>query len=120
MSARWIREDVPCDENQAGATIVASWWPGRYYYVRTFRRDTSTDEGKLLYAMQNKTTFENVPYAILGYTTLVYRCDKYGIGTSKTLLSGGEYKELSEAQAGHKKAVEMIAAGKLGFLKELD
>ena|ERR1035437_2119358 len=117
MSARWIRECLPYAEQLIGHTIVASWWPGRYYCVLTFRSDTSSAEGKLIYALQNKTTFEDVPNATLGYATIVNRCDKYGIGISKTPLYECEYKGLSEAEGGHKQAVEMIASGRHIFLK---
>ena len=60
MSVRRIRESLPCEEKQIGHTIAASWWPGRYYGVLTFGSDTSSDEGKLIYALENKTGFKDV------------------------------------------------------------
>jgi hypothetical protein len=115
MAARWTKECLPYAEKLIGHTIVASWWPGRYYCVLTFRSDTTGPQGKLIYALENKTKFEDVGFAILGYATTVNRCDKCGIATSKTPLYEREYKELSEAEAGHKEAVELIASGRLAF-----
>jgi hypothetical protein len=91
-------------------TWIASWWPGKRYVVSTFQCDTSSPTAKLTYALEHKVSFENVPFLITGYSTVVSREDRIASGKH---LYMREYSTLAEAQDGHKDIVKLLAAGKL-------
>jgi hypothetical protein len=112
MRCRWISER-PCGYPVLFATVVASWWPGRYFRVSTVETDLQWREKMLRLAEGTRAA---PPPQFL---TQVFSCRGASTGytpATKSLrnpLYEREYAERSEAEHGHRKTVELLAAGKL-------
>jgi hypothetical protein len=112
MRARWVSERV-CSPPVLFATVVASWWPGRFFRVSTVQTDIQWRD-KMIKMAEGKGT-EAPP----NFLTQVFSCG--GALASYTASTNSlrhpryerEYAEKSEAEKGHRQTVELLAAGKL-------
>jgi len=104
MKARWILRDPSPAGKIIGQAIVATWWPGRYYFCHTIRLDTSSALAKLTFSIEKKINFHDVPLEVTGYVTCVYRCNKDGVvneGDSARPLYEKNYDDEVQAKVGH-------------------
>jgi len=112
MRCRWISER-PCSHPVVFATVVASWWPGRFYRISTVETDLQWREKMLRLAKE--TGAAPPPH----FLTQVFYCRGASTGYTaateslRNPLYEREYAERSEAQHGHKQTVELLATGKL-------
>jgi hypothetical protein len=118
MRARWVLHNPSPEIPIIGQARVATWWPGRYYFVSTIQLDSSSPLHRLTESIR-----QGVPYAeaSLGpntYVTQVFKCTKDGIVRSfKEPLYEREYSDLSAARAGHKRTVDLLEQGRLKLRK---
>ncbi|HVM61239.1 MAG TPA: hypothetical protein VMV72_10265 [Verrucomicrobiae bacterium] len=111
MRARWVSERV-CSPPVLFATVVASWWPGKFLRVSTVQTDIQWREKMIRMAEGKGTPPPN-------FLTQVFRCrgalNSYtaGLGSLRNPLYEREYMEQSDAENGHRETVELLAAGKL-------
>ncbi|MGD1019942.1 MAG: hypothetical protein ABSA12_11570 [Verrucomicrobiia bacterium] len=114
MRARWVSER-PFAPPVLAATVVASWWPGRYLRVSTVETDVQWRDKML--RLSAGTGAQPPPLCV----TQVFVCR--GVLASYTAsvkslrhpLYEREYADKSEAEKGHREIVELLAAGKLKF-----
>ena len=112
MRARWISER-PCAHPVLFATVVASWWPGRYFRVSTVETDLQWRDKMVRLAEGTGTP--PPPW----FLTQVFSCRGVltgytaGVKSLRNPLFEREYAERSEAEQGHRQTVELLAAGKL-------
>ena len=114
LHARWS-SSLPSPQLPVVAqTVVASWVPGRYYFVSTIQLDTSSPLAKLTRTLQTGEKFGDVPDEVTGYITQVVRCNKHMVVKSFAHpLFEREYSTLSDAQAGHQTVVAQLESGRL-------
>ncbi len=115
MRARWVSErpnpELPTIVGQA---IVASWWPGKYYFVSTIQVPSSSPLALLAQSLINNTPYEEVKPGLDVFITQVFRCDENGWAESfDNPLYEREYVGLAQAKLGHSEVVDLLAAGKL-------
>lgn len=95
------------------ATVVASWWPGRYMRVSTVETDLKWREKMV--KLSGGTGAPPPPLCV----TQVFSCRGFWAGYTATIKSlrhplyEREYTERSEAEKGHREIVELLASGKL-------
>ena len=112
MRPRWISER-PCSHPVLFATVLATWWPGRYLRVSTVETDLQWREKMVRLAEgtavppppQFLTQVFSCRGALTGYTA--------SVKSLQNPLYEREYAERSEAEQGHRQTVELLAAGKL-------
>jgi hypothetical protein len=111
MQARWV-SDRPCSPPVLLATVVASWWPGRYFRVSTVETDVQWRDKMLKLSGETGTPPPR-------YLTQVFSCGGVPTGYTASIKSlrnplyEREYAERPEAEKGHREIVESLAAGKL-------
>jgi CheY-like chemotaxis protein len=110
MRARWISQDLHPKLPIVGQAIVASWWPGRYYFVSTGRGDPTDALGRLTEAINSNKRFQDVTAAPTTFATFVSRCNKFG-QIYGNLLFTQEYKTLADAVKGHKEVLRQLERG---------
>jgi hypothetical protein len=112
MRARWVSERV-CSPPVLFATVVASWWPGRFFRVSTVQTDIQWRE-KMIKMSEGKGT-----QAPPNFLTQVFRCRgapasyTASVDSLRHPLYEREYGEEADAEKGHRQTVEFLAAGKL-------
>lgn len=112
MRARWVSERASSPPVLA-ATVVASWWPGRYLRVSTVETDIQWRDKML--KLSGGTGTRPPPRCL----TQVFSCRGVLAGYTASIKSlrhplyEREYAERSEAEKGHREVVELLAAGKL-------
>jgi hypothetical protein len=120
MRARWVLHSPSPEIPIVGQARVATWWPGRYYFVSTIQLDSSSPLHRL-----SESIKQGVPYdeATLGpdrYVTQVFRCTRDGIVKSfAEPLYQLEYADELAARAGHKHTVDLLEQGRLKLRKVL-
>ena len=113
MQARWVSERAHSPPVLA-ATVVASWWPGRYFRVSTVETDLKWRDKMLKLSGEKGTP---PPRCV----TQVFSCRGVWAGYTASTRSlrnplyEREYAERSDAEEGHREIVELLAAGKLKF-----
>jgi hypothetical protein len=113
MRARWVSER-PFATPVLAATVVASWWPGRYLRVSTVETDLKWRDKMLKLSGETGTP---PPLCV----TQVFSCRGVWAGYTASIKSlrhplyEREYAERSEAEKGHREIVQLLAAGKLKF-----
>lgn len=120
MRARWSSHLHSVDELPKPAqTVVASWWPGRYYLISTIQLDTADPLAKLTESLETGTKFEDVPDEITGYVTQVFRCTRHLVVKSfDNPLYEQEYDSLQNATRGHEFIVQQLLNGSLRFTQD--
>jgi hypothetical protein len=112
MRARWISERAHSPPVLA-ATVVASWWPGRYLRVSTVETDIQWRDKMI--SLSKGTGAPPPPRCM----TQIFSCrgilGGYTASTRslRNPLYEREYAERSEAERGHREIVALLAAGKL-------
>lgn len=96
---------------RAAQTVVASWWPGRYYVVLTIGLDHTSSIYKLTQSLPGANPGKD-------FVTNIFRCDKDGLAKFfDRALYEQEYETLDEARAGHEMAVKMLVRGELRVIR---
>ncbi len=93
MRVRWVSPRPSPELPIVGQAIVATWWPGRYYFVSTIQLDLSAPIRRL-------TEITSKSVRTDAFVTNVYRCDKHGWCGDKPFLFERTYETLREAEAG--------------------
>ena len=110
MRARWVSERAHSPPVLA-ATVVASWWPGRYFRVSTVETDLQWRDKMI--KLSEGTGAPPPPQCV----TQIFFCRGFWAGytaSTKSLrnpLYEREYARKSEAGTGHREIVELLAAG---------
>jgi hypothetical protein len=107
MKPRWILNDPsPGGLPRVGTTVIAKWWPGRYYLVSTIRMDGSSAERRLIQSLKTGVSFGEVGPQPDTFVTQIFKCDKHGMVKSfESPLLERHYSTLQEAEFGHQEAV---------------
>jgi hypothetical protein len=106
MRARWVKEVPILRSGSIGHTIVASWWPWKFYLVMTM--DLRSDAA--LFAAANAVARSVGEPERPNCVTGVFRCDALG-GSKGEALYEREYATQGEAERGHREIVGLLAAG---------
>jgi len=109
MCARWVSHMSSPKIPLVAQTIIAKWWPGRYYIVSTNYLDPSSPLSRLTRSLETDELLENVAPGPDRFLTQVYRCDRYGMPRSfNKPLSEKEHSNQSSAKAGHDETVRAL------------
>ena|SRR5215475_4574420 len=109
--ARWIwqnRDPAP----QLAQTIIAGWWPGRYYSVLTWESLGATGQEpmeKLLRSVGARTRDE--------YLLVVFKVNRHWISKGDEPLYQFSFQKKQEALDAHREVVRLLASGKRRLLK---
>ncbi|MGH9932144.1 MAG: hypothetical protein ACREA9_23325 [Pyrinomonadaceae bacterium] len=115
MKARWIAHLNPNPQLPIiGQTLVASWWPGRYYFISTIAGDPSSPMSRLTHAIEHGGSSEDAKPPQT-YITGVFRSSKDFIPKSSDPLYEREYADLESARSGHAEIVSLLEQGRLTF-----
>ncbi|HEY0551672.1 MAG TPA: hypothetical protein VGF13_18855 [Verrucomicrobiae bacterium] len=114
MKARWVLRYPSRELPFVGQAVVASWWPGKYYFVSTWRLDSSSPLHRLTQSLKQGVPFTDADVGQERYMTQILKCTKDGISESfDDPLYEREYSDLSEAKAGHNESVDLLEQGRL-------
>jgi hypothetical protein len=110
MNARWVSHTPSPNLPLVAQTIIAKWWPGRYYLVSTIKLDPSSLLSRLTRSLQTSELLENVAPGPDSFISQVFKCDKHGQPRSfDKPLYEKEYPTESEAKTGHNETVRRLA-----------
>lgn len=111
MRARWVKDVLALYKEPTrrtiGHTIIACWWPGKYYLVMTI--DMTIDADFLAAANAVARQIGEPPRP--NYVTGVFRCDEIG-GRYGEALHERDYPSREEAERGHATIVTLLAKGR--------
>jgi hypothetical protein len=99
-----------------GLTLIASWWPGRYYNVLTWMSDGTSAMERLTESIRQKKPFDEIKTASVSFQSTISRCDRMGVSEEKDIeepVYRKSYASLEEARAGHGTIVDLVAAGRI-------
>jgi len=97
-----------------GQTIVAHWWPGKYYFVSTIQIDSSSASSRLTRSLKTGVDYMDVKPEPDVFVTNIFKCDKNGrVKPGDSPLYEQEYSDLNQAKLGHKEIVDLLAEGRL-------
>ncbi len=114
MKARWINHTSSPELPVVGRTVIATFWPGRYYLVLTTLVDSSTPLRVFLRSVALQVPYENVPHERDSYVTQIFHCSKQGSHkTAEKPLFEKEYLTFLEALNGHKTTIDSLLNGQL-------
>jgi hypothetical protein len=114
MHTRWINHTSSPELPVVGRTVIATYWPGRYFLVLTTQVDSATPLRIFLRSVALKVAIENVPHERDIFVTQIYNCNKQGSHkAAEKPLFEREYFTFLEALNGHKKTVDMFLNGQL-------
>ncbi len=114
MKARWINHTSSPELPIVGRTVIATFWPGRYYLVLTTQVDSSTPLRVFLRSVALQVPYENVPHERDIYVTQIFNCSKLGSHkAAEKSLYEKEYPTFLEALNGHSKTVDSLLDGQL-------
>jgi hypothetical protein len=112
MKARWINHTSSPEPPVVGRTVIATYWPGRYYLVLTTQVDSATPLRMFLRSVALNVPVENVPHERDIFETRIFSCDKKGSHkTAEKPLYEREYRTFLDALNGHKKTVDSFLDG---------
>lgn len=113
MKARWVLHDPSPKMPTVARTIVAKWWPGRYYLVSTVGGDSSSPLCQLTESIGQSFPRADATPGPARYVTHVFRCNEDGwVHSFLEPLYEKEYSELAAAHEGHKRVVEALEHGR--------
>ena len=114
MKARWINHTSSPELPVVGRSVIAAYWPGRYYLVLTTQVDPSTPLRIFLRSVALQVPFDNVPHERDFYVTQIFNCNKQGSHkAAEKPLYEKEYPTFLEALNGHKKTVDSFLSGQI-------
>jgi hypothetical protein len=122
MRCRWVKRNLSVQLPLVGQSIVAMWWPGRYYWVSTIQLDRDSPLAKLTQSLKEGTHSDAPPPT---FVTQVFKCDAHGFVKSLWDLSLGDpeplyeqtYDDLAAAKLGHEETARLIELGRIRQLK---
>jgi lysyl-tRNA synthetase class I len=93
-------------------TVIATWWPWKYYWVSTIKLDQHSPIGRLTRSLKTGVySDEPLPEQ---YVTQVFRCDSIGwVKNMEIVYYEAEYNTVEDAKAGHEQTVNALASGNL-------
>jgi hypothetical protein len=109
--SRWMKDVSPTDPHAVGSTVIASWWPGRFYRVLTTDMNAAgTTEGMMSLSRQLHEEFpEKLGPAPDCFVTVVHRTDRNGVPKKAESYCGVEFQSKQEAVLGHSLIVHALA-----------
>jgi hypothetical protein len=112
--ARWITNVDLSDPDAVGYTIIAGWWPTRYYRVLTTgMKVAGATEGTALLTRQLHERFPDECGPARDYfVTVVHRTNRYGIPRKSDSDFEVEFHSREEAVLGHSQVVQALGQGK--------
>jgi hypothetical protein len=114
MRARWVSHNPSPELPIVGQTQVASFLPGRFYFVSTIQLDPSSPLSKLTRSLELGIAYNDVPPGPDEFITQVFRCNKdMDVESFDDPLFERKYSTLSQAQIGHNETVDLFSKGKL-------
>jgi hypothetical protein len=114
MRARWVFHRPSCKLPIVAQTVVAHWWPWKYYFISTIWMDPSHPFSLLTRSLETKESYPNITPGPDVYVTQIFRCNKDGFVKSMDyVLYEREYSDITEAKLGHNKTVDLLAQGRL-------
>jgi hypothetical protein len=122
MRARWTDRWENANANIVGQAVVASWWPGRYYFVSTIQADSNSPLRRVTESIASGKPFEDVLSAPEACVTTICRCSKVGFVRDSQWdrpLFQREYSTLTEAQKGHGLTLVLLEHGDWTALRAL-
>jgi hypothetical protein len=120
MRARWILENPKPELPTVGDARVASFWPGRFFWIHTFQLDSDDPIYKMTRSFELGVPYTELPKEPHRYLTAICRCDRYGIPKNPSSpLYEREYRDVEEARKGHKEIVDWFFRGDLKLLKTM-
>ena len=114
MKARWINHTSSPELPVVGRSVIAAFWPGRYYLVLTTQVDTTTPLRVFLRSVALQVPIENVPHERDIYMTQIFFSNKQGKHkAAEKPLYEKQYSTLLEALNGHKTTVDSFLNGRI-------
>ena len=114
MRARWVSHNPSPNSEIIGQTQIASFWPGRFYFVSTIQLDSSSPISKLSRSIELGIAYNDAPPGPDEFITQVFRCNKdMMVRSFDDPLFEKVYSTLSEARIGHSDTVDLLSKGKL-------
>lgn len=108
VRTRWIQNAPEVNPPTLARTVIASWFPGRYYLVSTIHCDGSSPLERLTQSLKTGASFNETLRGQQIFVSEVFRCDKEGV--PKKRLLDRSYQDSEEALAGHAALVAEITA----------
>jgi hypothetical protein len=114
MLARWVSPTISPKPPVVDSTVVAHWWPWKYYFVSTIYLNPSHPLALLTRSLETGQSYKNGTPGPDKFVTQIFTCDKYGwVKSMDYALYEREYSNLAQAKSGHKKTVDLLAQGRL-------
>jgi hypothetical protein len=112
MKARWVSHNPSPKMPIVAQTLVAKWWPGRYYLVTTMKADSSSPLHRLTQAIEQGVSVSDVVPGPNRFVTMVSRCNRdMAVRSHDDLHYDTEYSEISAARDGHRNIVGLLQNG---------
>ena len=114
MKARWVSSNPSPSSPIIGETIIAKWWPSKYYKIMTWENDNSSPLALLTKSIKLNIKYEDVIPDTVTYITTVYPCNKSGIinySNNSAPIYQKEYTNIQEAKDGHENIIKLIELG---------
>ncbi len=115
MRARWVSHNPSPKLPIVAQTIMAHWWPWKYYFVSTIWMDPSEPLAHLTQSLKTGGDYKNVTPGPDVYVTQVFKCNKDGWPKSMDYVYDREYSNLTQAKLGHEETVGLLAQGRLNL-----
>jgi hypothetical protein len=118
MWVRWVSDNPSPKLPIVAQTIVAHWWPWKYYFVSTVWIDPSEPLSRLIQAMKTgeiyKKSYEDITPGPDRFVTQIFKCDKNKLVKSMDhAFYKREYFDLTQAKLGHNETVDLFVRGRL-------
>jgi hypothetical protein len=110
---RWTQDLKLSGPGSIGHTIIATWWPGKYYLVMTIELDLNSPLARLTRSIKDSPSkvipYNEVEKVSNTFVTQIFKCDKSGWvkeHNPNSPLYEREYSEISQARLGHKETID--------------
>ena len=114
MKARWASNNPSPSLTIIGETIIAKWWPWKYYKIMTWENDNSSPLALLTKSIEHNIKYEDVISNAVTYVTTIYPCNKSGIinySKNPAPIYQREYDNLQDARNGHENVIKSMELG---------
>ena len=114
MKTRWIHHASAPELPVVGRTVIAAFWPGRYYLVLTTQVDSSTPLRVFMRSMALQVPVENVRHERDTFMTHIFSCNKQGMyKAAEKPLYEKQHHSFFEALTGHRTTVDSLLEGRI-------
>jgi hypothetical protein len=106
MRAPWILDDPSPRPGYFAHTVIAKWWPGRYFLVSTICLDGTSVEARLISSLETGLPLDEALPLPERFLTQVFRCDADGFVRSRdNPLFEKQYTTRADVNLGHTQVV---------------